>query len=147
LFVLLLITCSSQLIAQENLDEGLVLFYPFDMGFLQDQSGNGYDGSPVGVIPLTSDSSLVLINDFGEVYVEIPHEALLGLTDFTVSTQVRYSTLHYEGTTKNGANGIVSGASVNSPYANDFLITYRIWDESFVIVLDNGIIISPKLPW
>ncbi|MCB0705693.1 MAG: T9SS type A sorting domain-containing protein [Saprospiraceae bacterium] len=122
---------------QVDLDEGLVLFYPFDGGGLGDYSGNNYNGVAVGTLPFLSDSSLILLNSFGETYVEIPHESLNELLDFTVSVQVNYKTLHYEGTSENGQNAIVSGGANSSAYANDLLITYRIWDQSFVIVVDN----------
>lgn len=94
--------------AQVDLNNGLIARYQFN-GDANDASPNQYDGTLHGNAVV---SSTLSIGDATSDYLELPPEVMNNLSDFTVSLQIKFNTLHTTGSFP--TNHYLSGSSGSS---------------------------------
>lgn len=94
------------------------LNYPFTIN-ASDSSGNAFTGTLMGGAAVQN--GLLHIGDNAQDYLSVPESAVNGLTDFEISTAVKFDTLHVSG---NSPTNVISTGESNGSLDN-FNLTYN----------------------
>ncbi len=116
LFVFLSLILSFQGLAQVNLNNGLIAYYPFN-GNAGDATGNGHDGTPMNGVQLTTDrfgnpNSAYLFDGIDD-YIEIP-------SDDALNPPNALSVALYFNPAKNGLQNLIGKIDYSAGLATQF---------------------------
>lgn len=114
-----------------NQDPNLVAHFPFTSN-AEDVSNNAFYAGVNG--SAFFDGSSVVIGDYDIDYLDLPPEIIMGLTDFTIETNVKINNFHTTGTTYPN-NHVFSVATYED--ANELLIYYSALDGKWGVIF-NG---------